>query len=161
VTDQIPVPKIASELKRIDEIQEALDDRAITDEEHYDKYERKYQAYEAIKMVLLNNQKALNNQRLADKSSFKYVMERGHVVAAAHMVFAESSAELKWLGSVSPGQGRELLELVKHEAQQKGIANLDITSKFGSSEYYKKLGAKQITDHGEDPITGTGDKFSY
>lgn len=147
----------------VHEQQEVVDDQSFNlepDTVAYKQIERDYQSLTAIEYVVKNNIKALKNPALQPGAIFVYDWD-GYEdeIGAIQVQVTDGAAEIKWLGSYN-SIGKQLIAKGLEQAKQLGAKKVNLTSKWGSGEYYKKQGFKQANDVKDNPISDTGASFT-
>jgi hypothetical protein len=161
-TDSSYMPLDIAQLKELLTVvrneQETVDDRSMFSNTTGDD-EQQYRALTAIEYVIKNNIKALNNPTLQPGSIFVYDWEYDDEIGAIQLKVVGNVAELKWLGSYN-SSGKQLMKQGLAHAKAMGATKVNLTSKWGSAEYYKKQGFTPVTDVADNPITDVGADFT-
>ncbi len=150
-------------LSIVREQQEIVDDQSFDTDPNtvtHKQIERDYQALTAIEYVVKNNIKALQNPALQSGAIFVYDWD-GYEdeIGAIQVQVTDGAAEIKWLGSYN-SIGKQLIAKGLEQAKQLGAKKVNLTSKWGSGEYYKKQGFKQANDVKDNPISDVGASFT-
>ena len=124
----------------------------------YKQIEQEYRALTAIEYVIENNIKAINNSELQPGAIFVYDWEYDDAIGAAQLHVTGTVAELKWLGSYN-SSGKQLMQQGLAHAKAMGAKTVNLTSKWGSAEYYRKQGFTPVDDVTDNPITDVGASF--
>jgi len=134
------IPKVIS---RIEKNQERIDSDSMFDDANQHLLERRYTAYEAIKNVFKNNEVANKRPDLKANQVFLYDSPSpNNVSAALHMEFkADATAEVKWVGSIRPGESVKLLQQAGEIARSRGVTKITGAAQWDSSKLYKRMGA--------------------
>lgn len=151
---------ISERIEEIDEYMEELNDLSMFEgtfeESSNDAASRKYSAFDAIKTVLANQQRANENPSLAATAKFLYRFDDsvpGGLSAAAQATVKNGRFELEWIGNIKPGQGRQMIDELIEWGKVQGVTEMHGTAKYGSFNYYvKNFGA--VADGRYDPISG-------
>lgn len=161
------MPLSMAELKEllsvVREQQEIVDDHSFNvkpDTVAYKQIERDYRALTAIEYVVKNNIKALQNSELQQGSIFVYDWN-GYEdeIGAIQLKVKDGIAEIVWLGSYN-SSGKQLMAQGLEQAKAMGATKVNLTSKWGSGEYYKKQGFAPTTTDADNPLTDVGANYT-
>lgn len=138
--------------------QDIVDDRSMFNAASSNA-EQQYRALTAIEHVIKNNIKALKTPELQPGSIFVYDWEYDDAIGAVQLRVNGTVAELKWLGSYN-SSGKKLMQQGLAHAKSMGAKTVNLTSKWGSAEYYKKQGFTPVDNVKDNPITDVGASFT-
>ena len=126
----------------------------------YKQIERDYQALTAIEYVIKNNIKAIKNPDLQHGAIFVYDWQ-GYEdeIGAIQLQVSNGIAEIKWLGSYN-SSGKQLIAKGLEQAKAMGATKVKLTSKWNSSEYYKKQGFTPSGSEESNPLTDVGGEYT-
>lgn len=152
------IDDISDMLNFVEEELEYIDDQSsypdISNDE-YLSFEKDYRALTAIKNILLNHKKALNNSNLMKGSIFVYDYDNTSFIGAIQLHVENSVAKILWLGSYN-SSGKALLHKGISLAKDIGAKKINVTSKWGSSDFYRTHGFTISSNRKDNPITDVG-----
>lgn len=158
----LDIAQLKELLSVVQDQQEIVDDHSFDVEPGtvaYKQIEQEYRALTAIEYVVKNNIKAINNPELQPGAIFVYDWEYDDAIGAAQLQVTGTVAELKWLGSYN-SSGKQLIKQGLSHAKTMGAKSVNLTSKWGSAEYYKKQGFTPKDNVADNPITDVGTSFT-
>ncbi len=129
----------------IEDFQEEIDSESAlandVEDPRYKKLERLFTAYDAILYVLRNDLKRKSNPSLQRNSIILYRFDDQEIVAAIHAQVEDDEddeVEIKWVGSIEPGEGRKLIDQALQIAKKRGAKKARLAAKYGSEPFYQK-----------------------
>ena len=77
---------------------------------------------------------------------FLFDVEGDDIIAALQGEIQNEILEVKWLGSLKAGHGKQLLNYLSNWAKKMQIRSIQVTAKFDSGPFYDKMNFQKIPD---------------